>query len=509
MCCNSWNSARIATELTAPPRQTKPAATTPVRTAADPTALPTPPGPRSPALWQTQRFIRDPLRFLDDCSARYGGCVQIHLLGFGPTFWVTNPAAIHAVYASDDLLPMREAANLVVPIFGSRSITSLDGPAHLHRRRQFLPSFSGSVLEDYAVLTRRSTREEIAEWREGAVVGLHDALYRITLDVVIRLLLGAELERERRRRVADLTLAMMSRLGLLALGERVRRDLGPVSPWGRFVRIRQQLDTILYEEIAKRRAAPGDDLLSRLIEFDDENGDRLDDTAIRDEMMTILGAGSETTATAVAWTIDFLLRDPQLNEAVLSEARAGRSKLADTVVKEAMRLRSPVISSGRVAARDLEISGYSVPRGTRVWVPINVIHRDPAVHRDPERFDPSRYDDPNLTAYSWLSFGGGVRRCAGAGFAIRSTRELLQELLLSCELTLVRARPERPRARGAIVIPGAGVPVRWTPRSDQAAANGAPNDATGRFRAAGEGAGSPDAVRSITRTNASTTSGSN
>jgi cytochrome P450 len=425
-----------------------------------------PPGPRSPILAQTFRYVQDPFAFLERCQRRYGadGAVTINLLGFGKTVWVTEPELIREVFARDDEMPLSPAGNLVKPIFGTRSVTGLDGKEHLDRRKLLLPRFHGERLGPFEAGFRAAAERTMERWRPGEELMLHPEMYKLTMDFLFEVLMGVTA----RERTADLTKAsedLMAMMTLCAIGDWVRHDVGPISPWAMFRRRRRALDTLLYEEIREHRKAVADgsaggDVLSMLIEAELEDGGRLSDEDIRDELVTLIVAGSETTATALAWSFDLILHRPGAVQRIVAEAEVGEHAYTDAAIKEALRLRPPVIAAGRVTAKLVELGPWRIPEGIRIWTPMSLIQRDPEAYERPNEFWPERFLEGNPPSYMWIPFGGGVRRCLGAPFALLEMRVVLQTVLSRLKLRAVNSTVEQTRAEGAIIVPAEGVRVR-------------------------------------------------
>lgn len=408
---------------------------------------------------QTRRFIRNPFGFLERCSQRYGSVVAVRLFGFGTTVWVTEPNHIGDVLRNDKALPLSPAGNLVKPIFGTNSVTGLDWEEHLHRRRQLLPHFGSSVLNGYEEAFVDATEREMSRWSTGEIVELHPAMYRITLDVMIRALMGVP-DARRRARIADALLAVMAKLDFLALGDWIRRDLGPWSPWARFLALRRELDDLLYREIDIHRLAGRDDILQQLLHATHEDGTPLTDEDLRNELVTLLVAGSETTATSLAWAFDLLMHNRAYIEPIVDEAVSGAGDVTDLVSLEALRMRPPVIAAGRIAVEPVNVGGFELKPGTRVWASAYLAHHRPESFERPNEFDPERHRDRQGDGNCWIPFGGGVRRCLGAPFALREMRLVLQTVLSNSQLTAADDTVAKSRAHGAIMVPANGAPVR-------------------------------------------------
>ncbi len=425
-----------------------------------------PPGPRQPVLAQTLRYVRDPFTFLERCQERYAvdGAVTINILGFGRTVWVTSPDLIHEVFARDDEMPLSPAGNLVKPIFGTRSVTGLDGHPHLQRRKLLLPRFHGERMGAFEAGFHRASERLIERWEPGSEFELHPEMYRLTMDYLFETLIGAT-DRDYVDELTNASEGLMAMMSLCAVGDWVRHDLGPLSPWFYFLRRRRRLDKLLYGEIASHRRAvaegtAGDDVLTMLIEARTEDGSGLTDEEIRDDLVALIVAGSETTATALAWAFDLILHRPGTRQRIVAEAAVGESEYTDAAIKEALRLRPPVIAAGRVTAKTVDLGPWRIPEGVRIWTPMSLIQRDPAAYENPNEFRPERFIDGKPPAYMWIPFGGGVRRCLGAPFALLEMRIVLQTVLSRLKLTPLSKTVERTRAEGAIIVPAGGVRVR-------------------------------------------------
>jgi cytochrome P450 len=404
---------------------------------------------------------------LEACQERYSedGAATIDILGFGRTVWVTDPALVKEVFARDEEMPLSPAGNLVKPIFGTKSVTGLDGKPHLERRKLLLPRFHGRMVEHFEAGFVGATERVVGEWTPGASIELLPEMFKLTMDFLFEVLMGVR-DRERTKALTEASEGLMAMMSLCAVGDWVRRDLGPVSPWFHFRRRRRALDRLLYEEIGAHREAVAagtaeDDVLTMLIEAETEGGGRLTDEEIRDDLVTLIVAGSETTATALAWTFDLVLHRPGSVARIVSEAEVGASAYTDAAIKESLRLRPPVIAAGRVTADVVELGPWRLPPNVRVWTPMSLIQRDPEVYDRPNEFIPERFLEGKPPAYMWIPFGGGVRRCLGAPFAMLEMRIVLQTVLSRMRLTPLSRTVETTRANGAIIVPSRGVRVRY------------------------------------------------
>jgi hypothetical protein len=345
----------------------------------------------------------------------------------------------------------------------------LDGARHLRRRRLVLPPFHGERLAAYAADMAAITREDLARWPNGRPFALEPHLRTITLAIIVRVVFGIE-DAGRATTLRRLIPQLVPDGGfssLLLLPE-LRRDLGPRSPWRRFLAARAAIDALLYEEIAGRRDDPDlgerTDILSLLLQARDEDGAPLSDHELRDELMTLLIAGHETTASALAWAFTLLVG---ARPDAIDRARADDAYL-DAVGAETLRLKPPLPLAVRRTTEPIELGGHHLPAGTRIGPCIYLTHRRADVYEDPLAFRPERFLDRKAPNYAWLPFGGGVRRCVGAAFAQLELRTVLKTVLDAVDLApadpAAPRRPERTRRRAIVLAPARGARLTVTPR---------------------------------------------
>jgi cytochrome P450 len=418
-----------------------------------------PAGPRLPRAAQTAAWITRPGPFLLRAQRRYGDVFTILIGGEPQWVMLAHPDAVREVFTGSPEVMHAGKANLVLrPLVGHASVLLLDGPQHLRQRKLMLPPFHGSRMAGYRDMVAEIAREHVADWPRGRPLALAPKLQAITLDVVLRVIFGVDAESARLDPLRDRLRRMLARV--LGGGSMIAMaTAGParVERAGVYHRWLKPVDELLQEQIAERRAAPGDDVLSLLLSARGEDGEPMSDQELRDELITLLVAGHETTATALSWAIERLARTPGGWEAL----RAGGEPYAEATAKEALRLR-PVLP---VVLRNLQapatIAGLDLPAGTVVTPCIYLVHRRPDLYPDPAAFRPERFlgEDPQGGTYTWIPFGGGIRRCLGAAFALMEMRVVLAEL--AAHVDAVPARPERePTARrGITLIPGRGAEI--------------------------------------------------
>jgi cytochrome P450 len=411
-----------------------------------------------------------------------GDLFTLHL-PFGPVVVTCDPATIRSVFTGDPaVLRAGEGNRPLEPVVGPESLLLLDGARHLRRRRLVLPPFHGERLQGYAADIAQLAREELATWPVGAPFALEPRMRAITLAVIVRVVFGIE-DGERAAALRELIPRLLPDGGFssLVLLPALRRDFGPWWPWRQFLAARAAVDALLYDEITRRRSDPDlaarTDVLSLLLQARDEDGAPLTDAELRDELMTLLLAGHETTATALAWAFELLHRHPAAHARAVDEARGaqdgGPVPWLDAVAAETLRLRPPLPIAARGVAEPLRVvDGHELPAGSRLAVGIFLVHRRADLYPEPLAFRPERFLDRGPDTYAWLPFGGGVRRCVGAAFAQLELREVLRTVLAGADLRPASARPERTRRRAVVLSPARGARAVVTRR--RAAARCAP-----------------------------------
>jgi cytochrome P450 len=421
------------------------------------------PGSGAGALLDTARWLLRPIALMEDLARRHGDVFSFRLVGMGHVVMVSDPTLVKQIFTGDPgVLHAGEVARLLEPVVGRHSVLVLDGDEHMSERRLLLPPFHGERVTEYASLIERIAREEIARWPIGEPFELHGRMQAITLEVIIRLVFGAEREstrRELRRALGTLMDATGSNVAFQVPA--LRHDLGPWRPWSRMRALVADVDTLIFRQIAERRGeGPGarSDVLSMLLEARREDGSELSDEEVRDELVTVLAAGHETTATALSWGFELLFRNRDRLTRLQTEAREGGCEYADAVVKETLRLRPVIPLVARRLKSPWRLGPWSVPAGAVVAPSVYLMHRRADVYPDPYAFRPERFLDGSPGTYTWLPFGGGRRRCVGAAFAQLEMRVVLQEALRSLVLTPSGSR-QHFRRRSITIAPGEGTPA--------------------------------------------------
>jgi cytochrome P450 family 135 len=423
-----------------------------------------PPGPPYPRALQTLGWVKRPFQFMDGCQRRYGDMFTLRIAQEGRWVFLAHPEAVKQVFTGDPrLLHAGEGNVVLLPIVGHRSVLLLDEERHMAQRKLMLPSFHGERMRGYGDLMREIARAEIAGWPQQEPMPVWPRMQAITLEVIMRAVFGIrDAERlDRLRALLRHALAMTSGArGIIAVSLLGPRRVSTLRPLRRML---DPIDSLLLDEIAQRRAADDvserDDVLSLLVQARHEDGEPMSDGELRDELMTLLVAGHETTATALAWAIERLVRHPDMLERLRAEVEAGVGDYVDAVVKETLRLRPVLPIVVRRLTEPMEIGGRLLPAGVSVVPCIYLVHRRPDVYPEPRRFRPERFLEEPAGTYTWIPFGGGVRRCLGGSFAVFEMKTVLSELAVSRRLRAVSSAPERVARRAITLTPNRGAEV--------------------------------------------------
>lgn len=422
------------------------------------TALP--PGPRAPRAVQTLAWMTRPMPFMERCRARYGDTFTVRIAQEGTWVFVSHPDAVKQVFTGDPAVLHAGIANRILrPWLGDESVLLLDGAGHMAQRKLLLPPFHGERMQRYGEQMEQIASAEVATWPTGEPMAMWPRMQAVTLEIIVRTIFGeAEGERLQRLRArlresAELTTDWRTMLAMATIGpDRIakanifRRRMDPV-------------DAVVYEAIAARRAEGDlegrDDILSMLLQARHEDGSPMTDVELRDELMTLLIAGHETTATSLSWAIERLLR----TDGAMDRLRSGDEDYLDAVVKETLRLRPVLPIVVRKLQAPMEIGGWSLPAGVTVAPCIHLVHRREDVYPQAARFRPERFLEKPAGTYTWLPFGGGVRRCLGAAFAQFEMKTVLRVLANEVRLSPARPESEPVRRRAITLTPGRGAEV--------------------------------------------------
>jgi cytochrome P450 len=463
-----------------------------------------PPGPRAPAIAQTLAWAVAPTWVMDRCAQRLGGTFTLTLAPSGlKLVLVSDPEAVKAVFtAPPEVAPSAAGSSPVAQVVGPHSVIVLTGPEHMRQRKLLLPPFHGERMREYEALIVQATRRDMASWPIGRPMRLQERTRAITLEVILRAVFGVEAERMDALRTAIGEL--LAPLHPLAVVLFALRRPSLERPTGAIGRALDRLDGVIYEELGRRREQTDlgrrTDILSLLMQARDEDGRPMSDAELRDELVTLLLAGHETTATSVAWAVERLVRHPDKLRRLVAEIDAetgaggvgnlsdgdragdatGRSgdangrfgeggAYATAVVNETLRVRPVVPIVVRMLQQEMQVGAHTLPRGTRVVPCIYLTNRNPRVYEAPEQFRPERFLANPPETFSWIPFGGGIRRCIGAAFAQLEMRLILRTVLSELEPTVPRhsrwwRRGEWTWRRAITLVPAAGARVVWERR---------------------------------------------
>lgn len=434
-----------------------------------------PPGPDAPPLLQALRWVQWPLPLMDECAARYGEVFTLRLPQAPPIVMFSHPDAIKTIFTGDEEdLRAGEANVRLEPILGRQSLLLLDGKEHLRERRLLQPPFHGDRMLAYGPVMRDVAADAIARWPLGRPFALQPEMQGITLDVILRTVFGLdEGPAKRDLRAALIALLAAGSNGQTLLAAQQANGTGASGAVARFFAVRERVDGLLYAEIAARRRADvrgRSDILSLLVQATYDDGTPLDDRALRDELMTMLLAGHETTATALSWAVSHVVADAAVRERLAAElAGVGpapfdpthvlKLEYLDAVCKETLRLTPIVPLVGRLLTRPMTIGGVDLPAGVVAAPCIYLAHRRPERWPEPARFRPERFLDAKPTPYEFLPFGGGVRRCLGMAFALVEMKIVLAEILSRVDLRAAPGYQVRVVRRSVTLAPAEGMPV--------------------------------------------------
>jgi cytochrome P450 len=440
-----------------------------------------PPGPRYPALIQSIGFWSRPLAFLERCRARYGKRFVIRLPLAPPFVMLSDPDEVKQVFtASPEVLHPGEGARVLEPVVGMNSVILLDEAAHLEQRKLMLPAFHGEPMERLGDLIYEVAEREVAGWPRDEPIELGPRMQRLTMEIILRAVFGLD--------PGERLDALRQRLTrMLAFGDRpisllppdpdgvAARLLERVGPFAHFLRLQEEADELIFELIEERRREDGgrDDILSLLLEARHENGAPMSAQELRDELMTLLVAGHETTASTLAWTFERLVRLPEVLARLGDELASGDGDgYLTATIQEALR-RRPVLPNNapRLVKRPLEVGGWTYPVDVCLVPNAYLLHHDADIYPDPYTFRPERFLDQPPGTYTWIPFGGGRRRCLGAGFAMLEMRIVIRAVLAVQRVAPVAGVPEHARRRNITITPEGGSRVTLSaPQRELAAA---------------------------------------
>ncbi len=417
-----------------------------------------PPGPRMPRALQTAIWSRKAQWFLEQSRARFGPMFTIRIAYEGDWVVLTDPELVKQVFTGDPrVFHAGEGNQILRPILGDNSVLVLDEKKHIAQRKLLLPPFHGERMQAYGEKMAEIAAREVESWPTGTPYKLRPQMQAITLEIVLETVFGVHggermgQLRDALRDFLDLTTNPAVLLPILLIGP------DRINGIGAFRRRVERVDQLIAEEMTERRAAEDleerDDVLSMLVQARHEDGSPMSDAEIRDELLTLLVAGHETTATALSWAMERLTRHPEKLERLRDEVEAGEEDYLTATIQETLRLRPVIVIVIRKLTEPVELGGYELPAGARVVPSIHLIHRDPQIYPEPERFLPERFLDNPPGTYTWIPFGGGVRRCLGAAFAQFEMQVVLRELVRRWEIKPANPSSERVFRRAITETP--------------------------------------------------------
>jgi cytochrome P450 family 135 len=412
-----------------------------------------------PRLLQTWLGVVRPLETRLSARRRFGPAFHSHDALGGEMFHIADRELVEQMFKwKPHEYNVAEPRRIMEPVLGGSSVLLLDGQRHMRARRLMLPAFHGEAIVQYADLIEQITNREIDTWQSGQTIRTRTVAQAITMEVIVRAVFGVTDP----GRIAELKQVLPRLSSPSPFVLLMQRDLGPLSPWGRFLRLRARVDALLYDEIDRRRR-DGDhdgpsDILSLLLAARDDDGNALTNAELRDELITLLLAGHETTATSIGWAFERLLRTPAALERLVAEIETrDASAYLDAVIKETLRVRPVVTEVFRAPTARTQLGGYVFEPGAQLVAAIMLVQFDPDLYApDPQAFRPERFMDGAPEPYTWVPFGGGVRRCLGAAFAQLEMKVVLSTILGRAKLRTGNARSEKPRFRGITVVPSRG-----------------------------------------------------
>jgi cytochrome P450 len=438
-----------------------------------------PPGPRMPVFLQGLGWWHRPTAFMERCRARYGKRFTIRLPGAPPFVMISEPDQIRELFmAPPDVLHPGEGAQILEPVVGSFSVILLDEGPHLEQRKLLLPAFHGDKMQKLTGLMEELSEREVAGWPTGQPFELHPRFQALTLEIILRTVFGLDAGNRLDALRERLTKVLEFGTSPASVNIRMQRNFGGLGPYARFRRVRDAADALVYEQIDERRRSGErrDDVLSMLLDARHEDGSEMSRQEIRDELMTALVAGHETTASELAWAFEALAREPRVLARLHEEIDAGEDDAYLTATIQETLRRRPVLPQAepRLVKKPVEIGGWHYEPGPVLAANAWLVHHDPDVYPEPFAFRPERFLDEPPGTYTWIPFGGGRRRCLGASFAMLEMKVAMRAALR--RYTIEQALEfERTRRRAITISPRLSARTVLLPRrpAQVASQNGA------------------------------------
>jgi cytochrome P450 len=409
--------------------------------------------------------------WLERCRRRHGDVFTLKLHRFPALVVLADPALIKQTFTAKPTTLHAGTGSPLGAVLGPNSMLAIDEDRHLAQRRLLLPPFKGQRMQAYESLIEEIAEEEIARWPAGVEFSASEPMQRITLRAILRAVFGAS--GARLHELEELLPAWTDQGQQLSRFPQIQKDLGRFSPWGRFLRLRAKVDAILDTLIEDAKHDPDlterADVLALMVQARRDDGSALSNAEIRDQLVTMLAAGHETTAHTLSWAIERLRRSPEILQRLVDEVDEGGKALRDATILEVQRMRPVISFAGRHTIKPFEVGGYRIPAGRLLGLSAGLTHYDPALFPRPDVFDPGRFLDTRPGTYSWIPFGGGRRRCIGASFAHMELDVVLRVILERVGLAPTSAPDEPWRFKGVAWSPAGGGMARVTRRAALAA----------------------------------------
>lgn len=436
-------------------------------------------GPSTPQFIQLLKVIALPTQLLDACVKKYGDIFVTKISGFRPFVLFSHPQAIQQILtANPNLFDSGVSNQILHPLVGDYSLLLLDGSSHQHQRKLLTPPFHGDHMKSYGNLICKITEQVMNQQPIGEIFSMRSATQEISLRIILLAVLGLD-ETERFQQLRKLLSSILDAVGsplnsALLFIPALQKDLGAWSPWGKFVRQRQAINRLIYDEIETRRTENnifGEDILSLMMSAKDENGQSMTDVELRDELMTLLFAGYETTASALAWAFYGIHKLPEVKSKLLAELTTIDTNFDPNVVvklpyltavcQETLRFYPVLLFTfSRVLKLPMQIMGYDFAPGTQLTPCIYLTHQREDIYPEPKQFKPERFLERQFSPYEFLPFGGSNRRCIGMAFAMFEMKLVLAKVLSQWQMNLAETKPVKPVRRGTILAPSGGIKMR-------------------------------------------------
>ncbi|MUH01471.1 cytochrome P450 [Scytonema sp. UIC 10036] len=435
-----------------------------------------PHGSQAPQWLQKIQWITNPLGYMDAAKERYGDIFNAPVIGNDSCLLlVSDPQALQQIFSGQNNKFIAPPNRLLQPVAGDRSIFVLEGDRHRKERKLLMPPFHGDRMFSYGKRICELTEKAMNQLLPGQIFIARTLMQEISLEVILNVVFGVY-EGERFCQLKESIVALLNEFrspftsGSLFFPS-LQKDLGAWSPWGSFLRKQQQINKLLFAEIKERRQQHDPsrtDVLTLLLQAQDEDGEAMTDEQLRDELMTLLIAGHETTATAVAWALYWVHRAPNVHDKLLHELEAlgtnpepmeiVRLPYLTAVCNEALRIYPiAMLTVPRAVKEPVELMGYQLQPGTRLYGCIYLTHRREDLYPEPEQFKPERFLERQFTPYEFYPFGGGIRRCIGEALALFEMKLVLATMISRYQMSLASQKPEIPKRRGVTLAPGTGV----------------------------------------------------